>query len=269
MGSLNSIYRVTRPGPGLLMAIRLTLSIAFLLLSSSTLDAKGSGSDDFVAGELVCQVLVPSYIDSVNSQYGTTTKELLPETGTYLLNVPGGLNEDSLAAVVEANPNVIACQPNYIMKAPEPVQASSPFLDELTSGDVIGQPSTSTLKLPQTQQVSTGSNVMVGIVDVGINLSHPLLQSKSISGFDYVAGDPIANDEPGGIASGHGTFVAGVVNLVAPDAQLVAYRVLDTAGSGDGFGIAKAIVQAVNDGCKVINLSMVMYAKHAATDKAI
>ena len=231
--------------------------------------ANNVGNDDFVADELVCQVLQSNYIDTVNALYGTSTLEFLPEADTYLLSVPGGLDAESLATVIEAETFVLACQPNYILHAPEPVQSSSPFLDEYTVGDVIVQPARTTLKLAQTQQISTGTDVKVGIVDVGINLAHPTLQAKTTSGFDFVAGDPVANDEPGGIASGHGTFVAGVVNMVAPDAQLVAYRVLDTAGSGNGFGVAKAIIQAVQDGCKVINLSIVMYAKHAATDAAI
>ncbi len=253
--------------------LRVHISAAFIvvmLVSQSAL-AGGAGNDEYVADELVCQVTDNAYIDSVNAIYGTTTKEVLfePASYLYLLSVPGGENVDSLATVISADSNVLACQPNYILSAPEPVQASSPFLDELTSGDVVDQPARSTLKLPQTQLVSTGTDVKVGIVDVGINLTHPSLQTKAASGFDYVDGDAIANDEPGGAASGHGTFVAGVVNLVAPDAQLIAYRVLDTAGSGDGFSVAKAILQAVSDGCRVINLSMVMFANHVATDQAI
>lgn len=252
-----------------MLTSRIISAALFCLLWGQANNASGAGNDDFVADELVCQVFESFYIDTVNVLYGTTTIELLAETGTYLLAIPGGLDAESLATVIETDPFVLACQPNYILKAPEPVQASSPFLDEYNDGDVIGQPARATLKLAQTQQISTGTDVKVGIVDVGINLAHPILQTKATSGFDYVASDPVANDEPGGIASGHGTFVAGVVNMVAPDAQLVAYRVLDTAGSGNGFGVAKAIVQAVQDGCKIINLSMVMYAKHAATDFAI
>jgi hypothetical protein len=51
----------------------------------------------------------------------------------------------------------------------------------------------------------------------------------------------VATDEPGGLESGHGTFVAGLVHLAAPDAELVAYRVADADGYGDGFTLARAI----------------------------
>jgi len=86
---------------------------------------------------------------------------------------------------------------------------------------------------------------------------------------DYIDNDSIANDEPGGPGSGHGTFIAGVINLVAPGARIHAYRVLDTLGSGDGFSIALAALRAMDDGCRVINLSLGMLGKHEALDDAL
>jgi|GEM_PF-5603579 len=74
---------------------------------------------------------------------------------------------------------------------------------------------------------------------------------------------------PGGDNYGHGTFVAGIVHLVAPDAEIIVYRVSDPAGEGDGFIVAEAILQAVADGCKVINLSMVVEGYHDGLASAI
>ena len=109
----------------------------------------------------------------------------------------------------------------------------------------------------------------MGVIDAGVNLTHPLLAGTTSPGLDYVDGDSLANDEPGGMASGHGSFVAGVVKLVAPDAQIVPYRVLNPDGRGNGYTIAEAVLQAVEDGCKVINISMVMAGQHGSLDFAI
>jgi subtilisin family serine protease len=63
---------------------------------------------------------------------------------------------------------------------------------------------------------------------------------------------------------GHGTHVAGLVSLVAPDARLMPARVLDAQGRGNAWVLAEALLWAVDpdanpasdDGAHVINLSL-------------
>lgn len=64
--------------------------------------------------------------------------------------------------------------------------------------------------------------------------------------------------EPNGfldLGAGHGTFVAGVIQQVAPHADIAAVRALDTDGIGCAVDVAAAIVAAARDGAEVINLS--------------
>jgi subtilisin family serine protease len=56
--------------------------------------------------------------------------------------------------------------------------------------------------------------------------------------------------------AGHGTFVAGIVQRVAPDAEIRMYRAADTDGFATDVGIADAIHRAYEDGAKIINLSL-------------
>lgn len=53
----------------------------------------------------------------------------------------------------------------------------------------------------------------------------------------------------------HGTFTAGVVAAVAPDAQIMPLRAFDSEGSTSLFTLAKAIHYAVDNGADVINMS--------------
>ena len=55
---------------------------------------------------------------------------------------------------------------------------------------------------------------------------------------------------------GHGTHVAGIVKLVAPEAQIMPLRVLDREGNGTTFHVAEAITYADINGADVINLSL-------------
>jgi len=57
-------------------------------------------------------------------------------------------------------------------------------------------------------------------------------------------------------AAGHGTFVAGIVQQVAPGADLDMRSALDTDGVGDDVEIAQQIVRAAQDGAEIINLSL-------------
>jgi subtilisin family serine protease len=63
---------------------------------------------------------------------------------------------------------------------------------------------------------------------------------------------------------GHGTHVAGLVALVAPEARIMPIRVLDVDGYSDVWVIAEALAYAIDpdgdpstaDGANVINLSL-------------
>jgi thermitase len=71
---------------------------------------------------------------------------------------------------------------------------------------------------------------------------------------------PVGLDEDGdGLKDelvGHGTHVAGIVDLVAPAAKIMPLKVLDSEGHGDIFTIAKAISYAKSKRANVINLSL-------------
>jgi serine protease len=110
-----------------------------------------------------------------------------------------------------------------------------------------------------------GAGTTIAVVDTGVDLNHPDLSSKLVSGTDFVAG---RTDCPRGPQdeNGHGTHVAGIaaavtdngigVAGVAPDASIMPVRVLDSDGSGSSDDIVKGINYAADHGADVINLSL-------------
>ena len=118
---------------------------------------------------------------------------------------------------------------------------------------------------------TTGRGMIVAIVDTGIDYTHPDLGGclgvgcKVIGGYDFVHGHPYPMDD-----HGHGTHVAGIVAAngylkgVAPDAKLMAFKVLDQWGSGAMSDVIAAIERATDpdgnpetdDGAHIINLSL-------------
>ncbi|WP_319004451.1 S8 family serine peptidase [Halobacillus litoralis] len=108
----------------------------------------------------------------------------------------------------------------------------------------------------------TGKGVKVGVIDTGVDYTHPDLIKNYKGGYDTVDfdEDPMETKEEG--ATLHGTHVSGVIAAdgemqgIAPDADLYAYRALGPGGMGSSVQVIAALEEAVNDGMDVINLSL-------------
>jgi subtilisin family serine protease len=70
-------------------------------------------------------------------------------------------------------------------------------------------------------------------------------------------------------AHGHGTFCAGLLAAVAPDAMIMPLRVFDDTGNADAFSIARAVRYAADHGANVINMSFGMTSESGAVKAAI
>lgn len=112
-------------------------------------------------------------------------------------------------------------------------------------------------------RTSTGRGVVVAVIDSGVDGSHPDLAGQVLPGLDLVTPDGADGPDP----VGHGTTVAGliagradddrgVVGL-APDARILPVRVLDDENRyDDAMIVAKGVRWAVDNGARVINLSL-------------
>ncbi|CAO3643371.1 unnamed protein product [Cunninghamella echinulata] len=131
---------------------------------------------------------------------------------------------------------------------------------------------------------NTGKGIVVGILDSGIDYTHPALGGGFGKGFKVAFGEDLVGDEydardpnpivkPGPTpldncgaesgASGHGTHVAGIIagkdktfKGVAPDATLGMWRVFGCNGSVNDDIIIKALLKAYDAGVDVINMSL-------------
>lgn len=107
-------------------------------------------------------------------------------------------------------------------------------------------------------QGNAGEGIKVGIIDTGIDSSHPVLLNKVVKRNDYVK-DGASTTQ----FNSHATHVAGTIcadsnNLkgIAPKVAIYDYRVLDKNGSGSYANVTQAIRDAANDGCHLINMSL-------------
>jgi subtilisin len=134
-------------------------------------------------------------------------------------------------------------------------QFSSERLQSLTS---LGLPS------PITREWAwggaTGAGVKVGIIDSGVDASHP--DVGQVQGGVVVEVDPEAEEGvrltagPHDDLFGHGTACAGIVRKTAAEAALYSIRVLGAKLTGKGVVFAAGLRWAIDAGMDVVNLSL-------------
>jgi subtilisin len=121
-----------------------------------------------------------------------------------------------------------------------------------------------------------GAGVTVGVIDSGVDTNHPDL---TVQGGMNTVVDENPNDygdngghhgtHVGGIIAAHGSLPKGLRG-VAPGATLRSYRVFGKdSDEATNYSIAKAIDNAVSDGCDLINMSLGGGAPDDATRSAI
>ncbi len=120
------------------------------------------------------------------------------------------------------------------------------------------------LNLPAAWDLSTGApEIVVAVVDTGVDPSHPDLAGAVDAGYDFVDSDDDALDLPG---FGHGTAVAGVVAARANNGlggigtcfgcHVMPLRVIGLDGIARNVDTAAAIDYAVDHGAAVVNASI-------------
>lgn len=99
---------------------------------------------------------------------------------------------------------------------------------------------------------SSIQKIKVAIIDSGVDLEHVFLKDNLYinSQNNFVKLSNNLSDE-----TGHGTMVAGLIKILAPDSVLIPYKVFDQKRS-DSNWIVKAIYKAVDDDVDIINLSL-------------
>lgn len=140
--------------------------------------------------------------------------------------------------------------------SPNPI----PQLLEVTNDPLIGQQwHVDRISLTQAWDLGIGSaSVKIAILDTGVQLDHPDLQSKLVPGYDFGDGDSDPTDN-----NGHGTHVSGIAAAatnngiggvgVGRDCMIMPVKVFGNRG---GQALVDGIQWAADQGASVISMSL-------------
>ena len=108
-------------------------------------------------------------------------------------------------------------------------------------------------------------NVILAIIDTGVDYKHPNLAPNVVAGFDFKDNDADPMDVTGSQNPGHGTHCAGIVGAtglidggvqgMSPEVSIMPLRFLGADGSGDLDTAIKAIDYAIEHKVSVISAS--------------
>lgn len=253
-------------------------------------DPTASDVEEFRKGEVVVEIKPGAAIESVNGRHRTTTVERMFGTNFYRLRTPRGKNENKWLKRLAEDQDVLSASLNPLIMSPSTAFARStvgfPDGHATPVGEraaYISQPDLfNLLDLSDAQLRSRGAGVVVAIIDTGVDRTHPDLAAHlwrdtreggdtgggldddrdglvdDERGWDFVDNDndPTETaDNPAASVAGHGTFIAGLVALVAPECRIMPIRAFAPDGTSNAFTVAAAIKYAVDHGANIINLS--------------
>jgi subtilisin family serine protease len=214
-----------------------------------------------VAGDTARVLVRPASSDAalerVLAEHDAAIVDDLSELGYLVVQATdAGVDVDQLADSLDDSPTVDEVVVDHRRQLFVPVRTpNDPYLydqaDELWN-----------VRAEHAWAITTGSaDVVVAVVDTGVDRSHPDLKGRVLDGRDLVAGGTRPPDP-----NGHGTAVAGVIAARGDDgigiagmawkSRILPVRVLDQHGWGWDSDVAAGIVWAADQGARVINLSL-------------
>ena len=182
-----------------------------------------NGSKITVIPEIVVRVKSDIHVDRLQllcRKVGCTIIHPMEfTTQEYLLGVQGPNAEAVFTAVNELNkiPWIEWAAPNVAF-SPKlcgqviPNDEYFPLQWHLhNTGQIIGTP-TMDINAPEAWEITTGDpNIVVAVLDTGVDTSHPDLVNNLVPGYDFYSNDDLPDPVGGGGLASHGTICSGLI----------------------------------------------------------
>jgi beta propeller repeat protein len=229
----------------------------------------------YASGELIVKFKAgtpKNTIDSIRERLGAEVLETTKTLGIQRWSIEGTSVRDSIADFSE-DPAIEYIQPNFIVRTTA-TTPNDPRFDELWGLNNTGQAggtADADIDAPEAWDVQTGDDVVVGVIDTGVDYTHQDLNDNMWKNPGETAEDGIDNDGNGFVDDvygydfayddsdpmdvyGHGTHVSGTIAAEANNnegvtgvnwnAKIMAIKFLSDEGWGYTFDAIEAVEYA-------------------------
>lgn len=225
------------------------------------------------AGQILVKFRDSAAAPGVLRPHGLSDGPGVGSTGAHLITVPAG-KELQLVEALSRNPAVEYAEPDFVVTP----ATNDTFFPSQYALENTAQPFTNTDgKIPisagkfdadvdavEAWNVTRGGGIKVAVLDSGVATDNPDINPKVVARANFTTS---RNNEDN---YGHGTHVAGIVAAFAEngigvagvcrDCTILAGKILSDTGMGSSSGLANGINWAVQNGARVINMSLVVGA---------
>lgn len=195
-------------------------------------------------------------LDSLSSIGGISQRKLYEDSGNalgsyYILTLKQGVSIPDTYESLKNIPEIETPSPNYILKIQE--NPNDPYYPQMWN-----------LKknnLERAWNTTHSKGILIAVIDTGVDYEHEDLKGVVIKGKNFI----FNNDDPMD-DQGHGTHVAGILGAVTNNgvgisgvswgARILAIKACDRDGNCNTSDVSQAIKYAVDNGAKVINISI-------------
>src|ERR1051326_3192330 len=189
----------------------------------------------------------------------------LSQVPVFVLDLPEQADERAFANALQSRPDVEFAELDYINAAQE-VTPNDPWY--------VNEWHLTKISAPGAWTSTTGSpNVVIAILDTGVDSTHPDLQDQIVSGWNVYNNSSDTRD-----VGSHGTGVAGTVAASSNNAtgvssvcwgcKIMPIRVSDINGYATDSSIANGLTWAADHGARVANISYIVSSSSTVTTAA-
>jgi lantibiotic leader peptide-processing serine protease len=244
-------------------ALTATLSVAAFVGSLGAAHAQGVDKNYIIVFKSESS-LPSNYLETVKNSGGKVTK-VLPKLGAVKVNSdnPNFLSEvQKSTAVLNAG-----VESTIYPEAPVETQILEEQFTSTSANDLYNTYQWDIKQVTNngaswnmkggTGKSTNDKDIIVAVVDSGIDYTHPDIKNNFAYGKSFVPGIESAMDE-----DGHGTHVAGSIAGngrvlgIGPELKVAAYRVFGPEGGAYTSDIANALMTAADDNVDVVNMSL-------------
>lgn len=229
-----------------------SLVLALALAGGSMAAYGASDTPTWVPGQILVQPrpgLPEAALEKILKAHGGKSVERLEAINVHIVQLPPTASEKAVAALLSKNKHLKFAEPDMIVP---PDSTNDPYYSKAWHLPKIGAPTA--------WGTTTGEQIVIAILDSGVDGKHPDLVSKLLPGWNFYDGNSNTAD-----VTGHGTKVAGTaaaasnnsvgVASVAGGAMILPGRIASTSGTASYSTMAKGVTWAADNRARVVNIS--------------